>query len=605
MKHTLEELTLVQILNLKDSADATKYEIVPEAIIMQDKKSRSFQENADHYSMVALLICYIREVAVPSHTFTIKPALYRHKRCFYVSLNIESYDVSFMVTKPSLSFFFNICSNVLATDQDETRVSLDYLMLLTLINQHLSKIDHTSINLEIMAQAKNSLENVEIFLQHPRPKPSTNFMASEQNLVFGHEFHPTPKARYGLDRHSLFNISPELNSKFKLHYFKVPKSRLKCFADDHKIKKPDALIEKDDYILYPLHPWQAQYVLNKKYLCDYLSDMGIQSIGKMGNEFIPSASVRTLFQHENDYFYKFSLHLRLTNCLRKNAVYELRNAVQLNNIIKEEKLTQNHDRIDVLQEPLSYTLDLNSNDEKSVLIQEIFGLILRNNIKQKHQDNSYVALKLFSQQIDIPSQITLILNQVSIQDNLSYTKSALNWFTSYAEILFPFIFDSYLIHGVVFEPHLQNIIINLNKSQPNHIYIRDLEGTKLCLHHYHAGKFTDVDMKNENSIFYTSEQSFKRIVYCLIFNNFATAIHYIGDSDLTLDEMLWFKLRGIIECYKSKHLDNTFVQQHINQLLHSPSLPYKANLMTRFLKSADKNSRYTELPNPFHQPKVR
>jgi siderophore synthetase component len=574
--------------------------IAPAKIIIRDIECNNDNENADHYSIMALLNCYIREVAIPNSTFTMTQTIKDNKKYFYVLLDIESYEVSFIVEKPSLSSFFNVSSNVVVTDRNGNIDPIDYLTLLMLINHQLSQINKAPFNFEIMGQAKNSFENIGIFLKHTNPKPNSKFMDSEQNLIFGHEFHPTPKSRYGLTQDSLLKISPELNSTFKLHYFKVPKHLLKCFPEGSTNKPPEALIDKGDHLLYPLHPWQAQYILNKKSLCDFLKSVDIYSIGPFGNEFIPSSSVRTLYHHANDYFYKFSLHLRLTNCFRKNSIYELKSAVQLSAIIKKQNLTQFHEKISVLEEPLSYTLNLDAENNDSVLIQEIFGLILRDNIEQIHQKQSYVALKLFSRQTKINSQIEIILNQITRQKNISYRNCAIDWFKLYVEILLPFIFDSYLKNGIVFEPHLQNIVINLADNKPSHIYIRDLEGTKLCLHHYINGQFSHIDKEDLYSIIYTPEQSFKRIVYCLIFNNFATAIHYISSSDFDLEKDLWSELRNIIGIYKSNHPDNGFIQQQVDQLLNSKFLPYKANLITRFLKSADKNAVYTELPNPFY-----
>ena len=52
---------------------------------------------------------------------------------------------------------------------------------------------------------------------------------------------------------------------------------------------------------------------------------GILDLGACGPEAVPTSSVRTV--HVRDGFLKFSLDVRITNCVRKHAWYELPGAV--------------------------------------------------------------------------------------------------------------------------------------------------------------------------------------------------------------------------------------------------------------------------------------
>jgi siderophore synthetase component len=377
----------------------------------QQSINSSISSQANHYSLCALVNCYIREIIMPGNQLTVEPIF--NEQYTKITFPVESYQVSFLADKISLTGFYNICSQVTAKD-GQNELPLDYLSLFTVINHKLSNQYSIPLNLEIMLQAKNSLENISKFIKYNKASRSNAFIFNEQGLTFGHEFHPTPKARYGLNSKELLKISPEINAKFKLHYFKVPSNLLCQTFSARCTKLPELLIFKNGYVEYPIHPWQAKYILNQKSLCDILESLGITSMGEKGSEVIPTSSVRTLFNHTCDYFYKYSLHIRLTNCLRKNSYYELENAVKLSEIINEKNLTTNHPEVTILSEPKAYTINLpNQDDHLNLMFKELFGLILRENIAVKHQKSSYVALKLFSRNLKNGLTIQKIIYKLS------------------------------------------------------------------------------------------------------------------------------------------------------------------------------------------------
>ncbi len=546
-------------------------------------------EIADRHSCNALLNCYIREFVLPANQLTIKKDQH-HKQIIYFP--VGAYTLSARIAKASLSGFFTINSQIIATDHLGNENIIDYLSLLSLINHHLSQQQASILNIELLLQAKNSLQNMAYFVSCINDSPiQTHFIDNEQQLVFGHEFHPTPKARYGINGLLMCKLSPEISAKFRLHYFKVPKHLIHSYASQAAL--PPLFKSDQDFIYYPLHPWQAAYLLSDKKYQKLLADLSISSVGIMGDLTQATSSVRTLFTNSDDYMYKFSLHIRLTNCLRKNAIYELESAVSLSRLLKQRNLTDGHPNVTLLYEPNAYTLAL-SNLAEHIHLKEIFGVILRENIPVEQQHNTYVALKLFSANVSTKSTIEQLLQQRSRQTQQHYTVTAQQWFVRYCQILIPFVLESFCHKGIVFEPHLQNIIVHLNENHElEHLYIRDLEGTKLCLHHW---RNNPQELMSEN-VFYDGEQSFRRIAYCLIFNHLASAIHYIASDSFSLEQSLWQIVHKQI--LKLRHHSNDlFTQQQLDRLLTSKSLPYKANLLTRFLKSADRNAHYIDLPNP-------
>ncbi len=73
-----------------------------------------------------------------------------------------------------------------------------------------------------------------------------------------------------------------------------------------------------------------------------------------------------MYHPETEWFAKFSINVRLTNCVRKNAWYELDSAVQLSSIlhpIKESEQLQNP-VFKVMTEPFATTINLESIDSE-------------------------------------------------------------------------------------------------------------------------------------------------------------------------------------------------------------------------------------------------
>ncbi|WP_119344910.1 IucA/IucC family protein [Facilibium subflavum] len=568
-----------------------------------DNKSFS-QENSDCianlHASAALLNCYLREVAQNDYQLVVKKD---NPFSCHLQFNLAGYIISACVQKPSYTHFFTLTSPLYAHDAHGVQSQIDYLEFLILINHQLAKIYNTTFNLEFIIQAKNSLQNIIYFLTQPQRNSYINhFISSEQNLIFGHEFHPTPKSRFGIDIKKLLAISPEVSARFQLYYFNIPKSRLKIYHADTKIPKlPDAFIDHGETIDYPLHPAEAEILLNNPDLIQRLQKYNITPIGQKGEYFYPTSSLRTLFHPEDDYFYKCSLHVRLTNCLRKNAVYELESAVVINHIIAQYQQSSSGNTcadVSILAETHAYTLALSKDHAYDQDLQTYFGIILRKNLPKSFQTNTYVALKLFSQSSHQQAPIiNLLMENQRIQD---IKPKAINWFHSYAHKLVHFIFDYYFNAGIVFEPHLQNVLITIENNNPVHLFIRDLEGTKLCRSKYQPEHFDILSQSAKSACFYMEQQSFNRLVYCLIFNNFATVIHYLSLESFSLEKQLWHRLRTIIATYCNKQdiQQNTFAQQTLNTILTAETLSYKANLITRFLKSADKDATYIRLTNP-------
>ncbi|MDG4864366.1 IucA/IucC family protein, partial [Streptomyces sp. T-3] len=212
------------------------------------------------------------------------------------------------------------------------------------------------------------------------------YLASEQSLLFGHRFHPTPKARSG-DPADWSEYAPEAGAVFPLRLFAV---REHLIAEE--TAEPGATDALDrlhpdvpaGYKLLPAHPWQLSLLQDHPGLQAALDRGDILDLGSSKEPFAATASVRTLY--DGDTFLKFSLNVRITNCLRKNASYELSGAVALTRLLDGAlaDLAARFPGSAMLREPAYRSLALPGPDGRpDVTLLEGFGVIVREGLSRR------------------------------------------------------------------------------------------------------------------------------------------------------------------------------------------------------------------------------
>ncbi|CAM5645781.1 putative Rhizobactin siderophore biosynthesis protein RhbC [Streptomyces afghaniensis 772] [Streptomyces afghaniensis] len=216
--------------------------------------------------------------------------------------------------------------------------------------------------------------------------PRSAYVASEQSLLFGHRFHPTPKARSG-DPRSWAAYAPEAGASFPLRHLAV---REHLIAQESAEPSATAVLDRqradvpDGYRLLPAHPWQYGTLREHPLLRAALDRGDVLDLGPGGRPFAATASVRTLY--DGDTFLKFSLNVRITNCLRKNSSYELSGAVALTRALAPvlSGLGGRFPGSAVLREPAYRTLALpgpGGAPDRDLL--EGFGVIVREGLSRR------------------------------------------------------------------------------------------------------------------------------------------------------------------------------------------------------------------------------
>ncbi|RJG01675.1 IucA/IucC family protein [Noviherbaspirillum sedimenti] len=604
-------------------ANNLAYAIDPALLARQEARRRS---------METLLNCYCREVAEPQGQLHVGPLFGQSDwpqsvqmalrnsgsntggSVMHIRLPLSGARLLTVVEQASVTGNYRYRSPFYCKAPAKPWDLLDWEGLAGMLLRELSLQTDTPRNDELMQQIRDSVNVTAAVLQSSRPGPFAAdplqaFIESEQSLVFGHPFHPAPKSRQGVSYDDMLRYSPEIGAKFPLHYFAVRREYLlqQSVLDtpcDQIIAEqaPDGLAVDDDYALIPTHPWQARYLLEHASVAQAIRTDRIRDLGPQGKAYYPTSSIRTLFHPENPYFYKGSLNIRITNCVRKNAVYELEGALQVTRIMRElmPVLQQQFPGVRVLEEPAFISVDLMQNDEQlDREVTEGFGMILRRSFNEVLHPGvtPLLAGALFGNHLHGEQRMRELLAQMGQRRSLPPEEAAEQWFSRYvAEVMYP-VLHCYFAHGVIFEPHLQNVVIGVASGEPRQVFLRDFEGVKLVSERFSEQQLQHVTPRTRAALWYSNELGWNRIAYCLFVNNFCEAISQIGAGSPRLQHRLWSVVRHHLHNYQTQHGD-AHSMLRIKALLDGEPFPGKSNLLNRFFKRADRATTYLPVANP-------
>lgn len=586
------------------------------------------RQEAGRRSMETLLNCYCREVAGPEGQLSIGPLFGQSDSPASVHLALRSTGGSALHLRLPLTGerVLTVVCSACATGNYRYQspmyckapgkpwALLDWQALAGLLLRELSLKYGMPANDELMQQIEDSVAVTSAVLDAACPGPFSAsplkaFVESEQSLVFGHPFHPAPKSRQGLSHADMQRYSPELGTRFALHYFAVRREYLlqqsvldePCDRVIAELAPPEIAADEDVFLL-PAHPWQARHLLGHPAIAAAIRSGRVRDLGPRGAHFYPTSSIRTLFQPGNPYFYKCSLNVRITNCVRKNAIYELEGALQVTRILRglAPQLRQYFPGVAVMEEPAFISAAMKTGDASSdKAITEGFGLILRRGFDDVLHPGvtPLLAGALFGNHVYGEARLRALLDTMQRHGGLSPDATAEAWFSRYVgELMYPVLY-CYFAHGVIFEPHLQNVVIGVAAGEVRQIFLRDFEGVKLVQERFGARQLDAISPRAREALGYSAEQGWKRIAYCLFVNNFCEAINQIGADRPALQNRLWAVVRHHLHVYQSQYGDAASARC-INALLNGEPFPGKANLINRFFRRPDRASGYLPVSNP-------
>ncbi|TVT36095.1 hypothetical protein FNH05_25795 [Amycolatopsis rhizosphaerae] len=434
------------------------------------------------------------------------------------------------------------------------------------------------------------------------------YLDSEQGLIDGHPRHPAPKWRSG-DRGHWRGHAPETRTAFPLRWLAVPGE----FVHDHGDFDAHAATSRllggarlpDGHRAVPVHPWQYELLTRDPELGPVLSaalaEGAVRDLGPAGPAFHPTASVRTLYQPEADLFLKTSLHVRITNCLRKNAAYELAGAVALTGLLAGPvtEVTARHPGFGLLAEPAARGVALperyGTGAQRRQLLEGL-GTIVRDGLGEHVPPGGqiHLAATLAAARPDPAGTRTRLADLAAQVDPADW---AARWWARYLALLVPPVLRLWAVHGVVLEPHPQNVLVVLDPGRlPVAVLARDLEGTKLLTPRHHA-TLAGLPGEVARALAYDSERGWRRIAYCLFVNHLTEVAGALADlvpSVPGFEDTLWAALADLL-AEVSAELGHP---PRLRALLNGVPLPAKANLHTRWDRRADRDAGYVPFAHP-------
>jgi siderophore synthetase component len=413
------------------------------------------------------------------------------------------------------------------------------------------------------------------------------YLASEQALVAGHRFHPSPKTRPGRD---WLRYAPEAGARFPLRFLALRADVLAGDGDSSGLDRLGGPVPPDGFVLLPAHPWQLRLLaeqpgqrqmLSQAMRCGLLADLGDGE-----REVIPTSSVRTVYDPVADVFCKFSLNVRITNCVRKSAWYELAGSVALTRLLAPvfAELRRRFPGTVLLGEPGYRTAALASRDA-----YEGLAVIVRDGVRVRTEPH---VTPLLAASLTEPA--ARLFEGRDCQWLVA-------WWQAYVRMVAPPVLGAFFGHGVVLEPHLQNVLIGVDDDGwPAQVLFRDLEGTKLVSSR-HTALLAGLPAGVARGLAYDTRRGWDRVAYCLLVNHLAEIAAAIADRSpaaAACERELWRQARHVLTEAAAEHA----WPPELRAVLAGVPLPAKANLRARWARDADRDAGYVAVPNPMRQP---
>jgi siderophore synthetase component len=430
------------------------------------------------------------------------------------------------------------------------------------------------------------------------------YLASEQALVAGHRFHPAPKAR-SAEPADWLPFAPEAGARFPLRFLAVRGDALDADGDTSAVDGLGAPAAPDGYHVLPAHPWQLRLLAGRPWLRRAFRDRVLVDLGDGARAVVPTSSVRTVYDPVADVFCKFSLNVRITNCVRKNSWYELAGAVALTAMLGPvaADLAARFPGTAVLGEPGYRTVSLphlEAAEGLSVILRAGLGTCLAAGV------TPLLAAALIEEPFDrgygspggpVTAEPAGALFDERDPDWL------LAWWEAYVRQVAPPVLHALFGHGVVFEPHLQNVLVGVDgDGLPVQAIFRDLEGAKLVAPR-HDETLAALKPEVAQALGYDTERAWHRVAYCLFVNHLAEIAATIADrhpgaagesAAAGFEAALWDRAREVLTGFAGDH----GWPPQLLALLAGVPLPAKANLRLRWARGADREAAYVSVPNP-------
>ncbi|MCE1271250.1 MAG: siderophore biosynthesis protein [Acinetobacter sp.] len=444
-------------------------------------------------------------------------------------------------------------------------------------------------------------------------KAGQNFIETEQALILGHSMHPAPKSRTGFIHEDWLKFSPEHKGKTQLHYWLVHQDYISegCATDENisaqlKTALQWYLSENDlnllkthtEYKLLPLHPWQARYLQSKSWF-ERLKQTGqLIDVGLRGWQFSPTTSIRTLASFNAPWMVKPSLSVMITNSIRVNLAKECHRGELTHRLWHSEfgqNILKQCPSLKAVNDPAWIALKI--DDE---VVNESICIFRDQPFHPQQQVTCIASLCQDHPNKPLNRFNALFAKIAKAHHETDFSEIALDWFNRFLEVSLQPLMYVYHRHGMAFESHQQNVLLELENHFPKTLWLRDNQGF------YYIEEFATEILQAlpelKEKAFAVGPKDFvdERFSYYFFGNTLFGIINAIGATGYITEDELLEHLTSFLQEQLQQYPDSTLLQG----LLFNSTLPYKGNLLTRLheldelIAPVENQSVYVQLPNP-------
>ncbi|WP_342539416.1 IucA/IucC family protein [Sporosarcina sp. FSL K6-1540] len=582
---------------------------------------------AENATFQAFMNCYIREVS--SGHWVKKEEWIKEQRLSILITEAHMLELELPMQNTRFAFGVEYKSLVgrhtfgvalkYCTKQKQWLLEDKLTILITLIQElHLmAKADGCSelsscfdeLILRIIESYQTMANYIEKSLEDKKPNGANDtFIEAEQSLLFGHWLHPTPKSRQGMANWQQTSFAPELQGSFQLHYFRVDRKIVKessvlersaseLISQSLTKSQPDFVMSEKDCLI-PMHPLQAQWLLQQQYVKKAIAEGLIKYEGALGAFYTATSSIRTVYSPNEEMMYKFSIPVKITNSLRVNRTHELKAGIVMARLMNKIDFLQNQSSFQMIDDPAYMTVEFPNQTESG------FEVIFRSNIFPKGHDKGICMIAALVQE-PLPkekSRLCQLIMKLSQSEFRSLESVSLDWFKAYWKCAIESLLRLYDEYGIALEAHQQNSVLNISSGYPTTYYYRDNQGYYLSKTYKEELLSIEPSLHETEELFYEDALIHDRFAYYLFMNQLFPVISRFG-ADQLVDEKILLKW-SIDQLYLLEKEFTGHGKAFVRNILKQENLAFKANLLTRFhdvdeLEAELEQAVYTKIPNPF------
>ncbi|MCW0348788.1 aerobactin synthase IucA [Pantoea ananatis] len=387
-----------------------------------------------------------------------------------------------------------------------------------------------------------------------------NFAEAEQALLVGHAFHPAPKSHEPFTQQQAERYLPDFAPHFPLRWFAVDKDqlagdslqltlqqRLTRFAAENAPQLLHALTDRQ--WLFPLHPWQADALLQQTW-CQQLVEKGlVTDLGEAGAPWLPTTSSRSLYCATSRDMIKFSLSVRLTNSVRTLSVKEVKRGMRLARLAQTERWQDMQARFPafrVMQEDGWAGL----RDAQGTIMEESLFALRENLIVDRPQSQTNVLVSLTQSAPDGgDSLLSAAVKRLSQRLHISEKQAAHAWVDAYCQQVLKPLFTAEADYGLVLLAHQQNILVEMEQDLPVGLIYRDCQGSAFMPH---AAGWLDMIGEAQAENVFSREQLLRYFPYYLLVNSTFAVTAALGAAGMDSETHLMARVRDALSALRNE-----------------------------------------------------